>query len=99
MTQIRLAVGGYNGNIEKRLHYLSSSSIFEIFPDSFMSEFTSCKNFTDFCTAIGCDMTSQNDLDKLQDTNTFDEAIRSNSVFSSCQEMIETAYQKLIDKN
>lgn len=63
-----------------------------------MSEFTPYKNFTDFCTAIGCDMTSQNDLDKLQDTNTFDEAIRVNSVFSSWQEMIETAYQKLIDK-
>lgn len=98
MTQIRLSVGEYNGNIEKRLQYLSSSSVFEIFPDSFMSEFTSHKNFTDFCEAIGCDMTSQSDLDKLQDTNTFDEAICSNSNFSSWKEMVETAYQKLIDK-
>lgn len=98
MTQIRLAVGEYSGNIEKRLKYLSSSSVFGIFSDSFMSEFTHHKNFTDFCEAIGCDITSQSDLNKLQDTNTFDEAIRSNSEFSSWKEMIETAYQKLIDK-
>lgn len=94
MTQIRLAVGEYSGNIEKKFQDLSSSSVFEIFPDSFMSEFTRHKNFTDFCEAIGCDITSQNDLDKLQDTNVFDTAIQSNSDFSSWKEMAETAYQK-----
>lgn len=98
MTQIRLAVGEYNGNIEKKLQYLSSSSVFEIFPDSFMSEFTHHKNFIDFCEAIGCDITSQSDLDKLQDTNDFDKSIRLNSGFSSWKEMVETAYQKIIDK-
>lgn len=98
MTQIRLAVGDYNGDIEKRIKYLSSSPIFEIFPDSFILEYTRHKNFTDFCEAIGCDMTSQSDLDKLQDTNTFDEAICANSDFSSWKEMVETAYQILIDK-
>ena len=98
MTQIRLAVGDYKGDIEKRLQYLSSSSVFEIFTDSFMSEFTKHKNFTDFCEAISCDTTSQSDLDKLQDTNAFDEAICSISEFSSWKEMVETAYQKLIDK-
>lgn len=98
MTQICLAVGDYNGDIEKRLKYLSSGSVFEILSDSFMQEYTHHKNFTDFCEAIGCDMTSQSDLDKLQDTNTFDEAIHSNSVFSSWKEMLETAYQILIDK-
>lgn len=98
MTQIRLAVGEYNGNIEKRLQYLSSSSVYDIFTDSFISEFTKHKNFTDFCRAIGCDITSQTDLDKLQDTNEFDLAIQSNSDFESWKDMVETAYQKLINK-
>lgn len=67
MTQIRLAVGDYSGDIQKRLDYTSDSNVYEIFPDSFISEFTKASNFTDFCEMIGCDITSQTDLDKLQD--------------------------------
>lgn len=63
-----------------------------------MQEYTHHKNFTDFCEAIGCDITSQNDLNKLQDTNEFDLAIKSNSNFESWKDMVETAYQILINK-
>lgn len=98
MVQIRINTKEYSGNTEKRLQYLSSSSLSEVFPNSFMSEFTHHENFTDFCKAIGCNITSQNDLNKLQNTNAYNEAIRLNSNFSSWQEMIETAYQKLVDK-
>ena len=98
MTKIRLAVGEETKHLDKCLEYLSSSSVYEIFPDSFMTEFTKYKNFTDFCQAIGCDITSQEDLDKLQDTGAFNTAIRSCSDFESWKDMIQTAYQKLIDR-
>ena len=98
MTKIRLSVGERAENIEKRFDYISSSSVYEIFPDSFIKDFTNHNNFTDFCQAIGCDLTSQDSLDKLQDTNEFDSAIRLNSDFDSWQDMVETAYQKIIDK-
>lgn len=95
MAQIHLTVGE---NRHKRLDYLSSVDVYELFPDSFIAEFTEHKNFTDFCQAIGCDMTSQEDLDKLQETNTFDSIINSCSEFESWQDMLQTAYQKLLDK-
>lgn len=98
MTKIRLTVGKETKCLDKSLEYLSSSSIFEVFPDSFMTEFTKYKNFTDFCQAIGCNMASQEDLDKLQDAGTFDTAIRSCSNFESWKDMVETAYQKLINQ-
>ena len=47
---------------------------------------------------IGCDITSQTDLDKLQDDAYFDNAIQNNSEFTSWQDMIETTYQRLFDK-
>ena len=47
MTQIRLAVGDYSGDIQKGLDYMSNSSVYEAFPDSFISEFTKASNFTD----------------------------------------------------
>ena len=98
MTQILLAVGDYSGDIQKRLDYTSDSNVYEIFPDSFISEFTKASNFTDFCEMIGCDITSQTDLDKLQDDAYFDNAIQNNSEFTSWQDMVETAYQRLFDK-
>ena len=97
-TGIRLAVGDYSGDIQKRLDYTSDSNVYEIFPDSFISEFTKASNFTDFCEMIGCDITSQTDLDKLQDDAYFDNAIQNNSEFTSWQDMVETAYQRLFDK-
>ena len=87
MTQIRLAVGDYSGDIQKRLDYTSDSN-----------EFTKASNLTDFCEMIGCDITSQTDLDKLQDDAYFDNAIQNNSEFTSWQDMVETAYQRLFDK-
>ena len=98
MTPIRLAVGNYAGDIDKRLAYTSSASIVEVFPDSFMETYTKHKNFTDFCNAIHCDMKSQDDLNKLQDTHEFDSAIRSQSVFESWEAMIETAYNELVSQ-
>ena len=91
-------VGDYSDDVQKRLDYLSDSSVYEIFPDSFISEFTKASNFTDFCEMIGCDITSQTDLDKLQDDAYFDNAIQNNSEFASWQDMVETAYQRLLDK-
>lgn len=98
MSKIRLAVGKEAERLDKLFEHLSSSSIYEIFPDSFMVAFTRYENFTDFCQAIGCDMTSQKDLDELQDTNKFDNAIRSCSDFESWQDMIQTACQMLTNK-
>lgn len=96
MTQIRFSVGE---NSLKRLDYLSSVSVYELFPDSFMKKFTKHKNFTDFFEAIGCDLTSQTDLAKLQESDTFDPMIRSCSEFESWQDMFQTAYQKLLDES
>ena len=38
MPQIRFCVGSYPGNIDKRLDYISSASIYEFFPDDFMKD-------------------------------------------------------------
>lgn len=98
MTPIRLAVGEYAGDTEKRLAYISSASVFEVFTDSFMETYTKHKNFTDFCNAIHCDMKSQDDLNKLQDTHEFDSSICSQSDFESWEAMVETAYNELINQ-
>ena len=98
MTQIRLCVGEHSGDALKRLDYISDSNVYDVFTDSFISEFTKASNFTDFCEMIGCDIASQSDLDKLQDDACFDKAIQSNSQFASWQDMVETAYQRLLDK-
>lgn len=98
MNPIRLTVGEYTGDIEKRLEYTSSASVFEVFPDSFMKAYTNHKNFTEFCEAIHCDMKSQDDLNRLQDSHDFDSAIRSQSIFESWDAMIETAYNELINQ-
>ncbi len=99
MTQIRLAVGKHIEDIEKRLEYESSASLYELFPDSFMSTYTKHKNILDFFESISCDITSQNDLDKLQNSNEFDKAIQSQSNFESWEDMIGTAYNLLINQN
>lgn len=98
MTQIRLCIGNYSGDVQTHLDYISDSNVYDVFTDSFMSEFTKASNFTDFCEMIGCDIASQSDLDKLQDDTYFDKAIQSNSQFASWQDMVETAYQRLLDK-
>lgn len=98
MPKIKLAIGDYSGEIEKRLKYISSGSVFDVFPDSFMQNYTKHKTFTDFCEAIGCDIVSQDDLSKL-DAGFFDKSIRAQSVFESWEDMTETAYQLLIKKN
>lgn len=98
MSKIKLAISDYSGEIEKRLEYISSGSVFDVFPDSFIQDHTKHKTFTDFCEAIGCDMTSQNDLNKL-DTGFFDKSIKTQSEFESWEDMTETAYQLLIKKN
>lgn len=98
MTQIRLCIGNYSGDVQTHLDYISDSNVYDVFTDSFMSEFTKASNFTDFCEMIGCDIASQSDLDKLQDDAYFDKAIQSNSQFASWQDMVETAYQRLLDK-
>lgn len=98
MPQIRFCVGSYPGNIDKRLDYISSASIYEFFPDDFMKEFTRFSDVTDFFKAIGCDLTAPEDLNKLQDTVAFDSSIRLHSDFESWQDMVETAYQRLLNK-
>lgn len=98
MTQIRLCIGNYSGDVQTHLDYISDSNVYDVFTDSFMSEFTKASNFTNFCEMIGCDIASQSDLDKLQDDAYFDKAIQSNSQFASWQDMVETAYQRLLDK-
>lgn len=95
MAQIHFDAGK---GISKRFKYLSTSHVNEVFPDSFMKDFTKHKNFTDFCQAIGCDISSQEDLYKLQETNEFDNAIRSCSDFNSWQDMVQTAFQRLLDQ-
>lgn len=98
MAKIRLTVGKYSGDLDKRLQYLSSSSIFDIFPDDFMKFHTKHDNFTDFCQSFDCDITSQDDLDKL-DSGAFDKQISSQSAFESWEDMAETAYQLQIKKH
>lgn len=98
MAKIKLAIGDYSRDIEKRLEYISSGSIFDVFPDSFMQDFTKHNTFVDFCEAISCDITSQDDLDKL-DSGYFDESISMHSEFESWEDMTETAYQRQIKKN
>ncbi len=98
MVKIKLAIGDHCGDIEKRLEYISSGSIFDVFPDSFMQDFTKHNTFVDFCEAIGCDITSQDDLDKL-DSGYFDESISLHSEFESWEDMTETAYQRQLKKN
>ena len=56
------------------------------------------RDVTDFFKAIGCDLTAPEDLNKLQDTVAFDSSIRLHSDFESWQDMVETAYQRLLDK-
>lgn len=97
MAKIKLSLNNYQGNAEERLEYLSSGSVFDVFPDTFMETHTKHKTFVDFCEAIHCDMTSQDDLDKLQ-SGDFNSAIRLQSDFESWEDMAETAYQ-LIKKN
>lgn len=99
MTQIHLAVGKHIKNVERRLEYESSVSLSDLFPDSFMSIYTNHRNAFDFFKSINCDITSQEDLDKLQNTNQFDEAIQSQSNFESWKDMVETAYNLLINQN
>lgn len=98
MTKIRLCVGSYSEDINKRLDYMSSSTIYEVFPDNFVKEFTKFSNLNDFFEAIGCNLTSQEDLDKLQETTEFDSSIRLYSDFESWKDMIETALQCLLNK-
>lgn len=98
MAKIKLALGNYPGDIKERLEYVSSGNVFDIFTDSFMQKHTKHSNFTDFCQAIGCDMTSQVDLDKL-DNGVFDEGIKLQSEFESWEDMTETTYQLQLKKN
>ena len=97
MTKIKLAVGDYAGDIQKRLNYISESDIFSIFPNTFMENHSKYHNFTNFCQVIGCDLTSQADLDRLQ-SGDFDKSIALHSDFDSWEDMVETAYQRLIDE-
>lgn len=98
MAKIKLVLDKYSGDIDKRLDYLSPGSVFDVFSDTFMKAYTKHENFTDFCQAIGCDMTSQNDLEKL-DNGEFDHPISTQSDFLSWEDMTETAYQLKIEKN
>ena len=77
---------------------MSSASIYELFPDSFMKAYTKHKNAFDFFQAISCDMTSQDALNELQNSKKFDEAIRLQSQFESWTDMVETAYNELINQ-
>ena len=65
MTQIRLCIGNYSGDVQTHLDYISDSNVYDVFTDSFMSEFTKASNFTEFCEMIGCDIASQSDLPAL----------------------------------
>lgn len=98
MAKIKLTLGKYSGDIEKRLQYISSGSILDVFPDSFIQNYTNCHNLTDFLKCIGCDMASLSDLDKL-DSGFFDESVKEQSNFESWEDMAETAYQLQIKKN
>lgn len=98
MAKIKLAIGNYSGDFEKRLEYVCSGSVFDIFSNAFMQKYTKHDNFTDFCQAINCDMTSQNDLVDL-DSGKFDDFIRVQSDFESWEDMAETAFQLQIKKN
>ena len=97
MAKIRIAVGSYSDELKKRLEYHSESDIFTVFPNSFMENHTQYRTFTDFCQAMNCDLTSQNDLDKLQNGD-FDQSIVLLSDFDSWNDMVETAYQLLINQ-
>lgn len=98
MAKIKLSLDKYSGDIEKRLKYVSSGSIFDVFPDVFIKEYTKFENIIDFCQSIGCDLTSKEDLDKL-DNGAFDESIKLKSDFETWEDMTETAYQLQIKKN
>lgn len=98
MAKIKLAIGDFQGDIDKRLEFISSGDIYGIFPDSFVKRFTKHEKIVDFFEAVGCDLTSQNDLKKL-DNGDFDGPIKMHSEFESWEDMAETAYQLQIKKN
>ena len=97
MAKIHIAVGASADQIKKRLDYNAQTDIFTVFPNSFMETHTRCRTFTDFCQAMNCDLASQNDLDKLQNGD-FDQSIVLLSDFDSWEDMVETAYQLLINQ-
>ena len=97
MTKIRLSLDKFSGDIKKCLDYFSEADVLSVFPNDFVREYTRHETFVDFLQSVGCDMTSQDDLDRLQ-SGDFDNLIPSQSDFDSWQEMVETAYQRLVDQ-
>ncbi|MDO5349792.1 MAG: hypothetical protein Q4E86_07615 [Lachnospiraceae bacterium] len=97
MAKLKLTVGNCSMDTEAT-NCMPAGSVFDVFPDSFMQNYTKHLNFTDFCQAIGCNMTSQDDLNKL-DNGDFDSPIKAQSEFESWEDMVETAYQHQIRKN
>ncbi len=96
MTKIQLDISKYSGDAEKRLKYIVPANISTFFSDEFMQIHTNSKTFVEFCETIGCDLFV--DKDKLEDGD-FDFAIKTHSKFSSWSDMLNTAFQTLVDEN
>lgn len=95
--KINLSIGEYHGDVNKRLDYITPSSPEFVFSNSFMQKFTQHQTFNSFLAAIKCNLSSYEDLEKLQDGE-FDHAISTQSDFKSWAKMAEAAFQFLVDK-
>lgn len=69
------------------------TDIYTMFPDSFMQDYTKCKNIMDFCAAIGYDISSKPPETKTIASGAYDTLIRQYSDFESWTSMWETAIQ------
>ena len=97
MTKIKLNLENYPGDVDKRILYISKSSIDDIFTSSFMKKHTKFSTFSEFCESINLNYFSEDDTERLY-YGEFNDAIRSQSDFKSWRNMVETAYQSQINQ-
>lgn len=88
MRRIHLATG--ISNVPDNADF---TDIYTIFPDSFMQNYTKCKNIIDFCNTIGLDIGNVNSENQKIDSGAYDALIHQYSVFESWDAMCEAAIQ------
>lgn len=69
----------------------------DLFPDSFMQEYTNCQNVSSFFKKSGLDFSSQENFEKV-DVKELDKYVSQNSKFNSWDEMKAEAGKLYISK-
>lgn len=69
----------------------------DLFPDSFIREYTDCQNVSDFFEKSGLDFSSQENFEKI-DVKQLDKYVSQHSRFSSWDEMKAAAGKSYISK-